>query len=299
MHCERRRNHVDLVNAACQTDPVIFGEVKPAAGGEEEETERKEDASLPKEPSLKSVLGGKKEKPMSVDNAMLLVPSIYEQYMTMLENPGPDTEGKHLNLVTFTKNALIRKYGLKNVAMKQFRAFAACLQSKKALKLSRLRTFASLYGLPTAHGAEGKAYDVSYVDFFFKQLLCNVFLGAKHCNAILAAKGRSDIDKDKFIEKRMEEIFPNFLRKDGFKYMVLERSIEDSTSRVVKGIDMVDADDLIEKLVPHWMQETLLRKMTWQTMRCIRNFQQKCLHAMRKRREMETDKSEMERLYSE
>ena len=143
--------------------------------------------------SLKSVLGGKKEKAMSLDNAMTLIPSIYEQYLTMLENPGPDTVGKHLNLVTFTKNALIRKYGLKNVAMKQFRAFAATLQTKKALNISRLRTFASLYGLPTSHGSAAKPYDPDYVDFFFKNMLCNVFLDPKHCNAVLAAKGRLEV----------------------------------------------------------------------------------------------------------
>jgi hypothetical protein len=61
---------------------------------------------------------------MSIENAMTLVPSIYMEYLTMLANPGPDTIGKHLNMVTFTKNSLIRKYGLKNVAMKQFRGEA-------------------------------------------------------------------------------------------------------------------------------------------------------------------------------
>ena len=86
---------------------------------------------------------------------------------------------------------------------------------------------------------------------------------------------RSDIEKDKFIDQRMELIFPNFLKKDGFKYMRLEKDIDDSTSNVVKGIDMIDVDELLERLIPHWQQEILLRKLTWKLMRSLKNLQQR------------------------
>ena len=69
------------------------------------------------------------------------------------------------------------------------------------------------------------------------------------------------------LKERMELIFPNFLKKDGFKYMRLERDIADSTSNVVKGIDMIDVDDLLERLLPHWQQEILLRKLSWKISR--------------------------------
>ncbi|GMH58171.1 hypothetical protein TrLO_g12544 [Triparma laevis f. longispina] len=291
MQCERRRCHVELTSISCQTDPVTItdlGEASASAGAGAA-SNSKEAPNTPKDnqASLKSVLGGKKEKPMSVENAMTLVPSIYEQYLTMLANPGPDTIGKHLNMVTFTKNSLIRKYGLKNVAMKQFRALGALLQTKKALKISRLRVFASLYGLPTVHGGEALPYSVEYVDFFFKNILEHTFLDPKHCNAILAAKGRSDLDKDQLID-RMEMIFPHFQKKDGFKFMMLEQKVDGMTANVVKGIDMVDADDVVEVMIPFWKQEDLLSLLTWKKNRAFRNFQQS-IRARRRRLKKEHD----------
>jgi hypothetical protein len=103
--------------------------------------------------------------------------------------------------------------------MKQYRALAALITSKKGLEHPRIRVFATLYGLSSHAGEEGQGYKAEYVDFFFQQILPNVFASAKQVNAILGAKGHSDIDLDKFL-KRMENIFPNFLKKDGFKYMV-------------------------------------------------------------------------------
>jgi len=98
----------------------------------------------------------------------------------------------------------------------------------------------------------------------------------KQVNAILGAKGHSDIDMDKFL-KRMEDIFPNFLKKDGFKYIVLEDKVEKKMSRKTKGIEMVDADVVLECLVDHWQQELILANdnMTWDIMRLIKNFQQR------------------------
>ena len=64
------------------------------------------------------LMGGKKEKPMAIEAALDLIPNMFEQYMVMLKNPGPDTIGKHLNLVSFTKTAMTRKYGIKSIALK-------------------------------------------------------------------------------------------------------------------------------------------------------------------------------------
>mmetsp|Transcript_11231 Transcript_11231/g.22976 ORF Transcript_11231/g.22976 Transcript_11231/m.22976 type:complete len:937 (+) Transcript_11231:45-2855(+) len=279
--CERRRHHVNLVDMACQTDfdPMVVEKVAPVATSTATAKKDKKQADL------SSMLGSKKEKAMSLDNGLQLIPSLYEQYLTMLANPGPDTVGKHLNFVKFTQDALIRKFGIKKIAMKQYRALAALIQSKKGLEHPRVRVFASLYGLSTHAGEEGPGYKAEYIDFFFQRILPKVFANAKQVNAILGAKGHSDIDLDKFL-KRMEDIFPNFLKKDGFKYMVLEDKIEKKMSRKTKGIEMVDADVVIECLIAHWEQELLLDKdtITWDTMRTLKNFQQRVKAIMRGRK---------------
>ena len=69
-------------------------------------------------------------------------------------NPGPDTEGKHLNLPLFTKKSLIRKYGVKQIAMKNLKSFIALISSKKGLGHPRIRFFADLFGLD-AKGKDG------------------------------------------------------------------------------------------------------------------------------------------------
>lgn len=169
--------------------------------------------------------------------------------------------------------------------MKQYRALAALITSKKGLEHPRIRVFATLYGLSSHAGEEGQGYKAEYVDFFFQQILPNVFASAKQVNAILGAKGHSDIDLDKFL-KRMENIFPNFLKKDGFKYMVLEDKIEKKMSRKTKGIEMVDADDVIECLINHWQQEIILcsDRISWDTMRLLKNFQQRAKAILRQRK---------------
>ena len=169
--------------------------------------------------------------------------------------------------------------------MKQYRALAALITSKKGLEHPRIRVFATLYGLSSHAGEEGQGYKAEYVDFFFQQILPNVFASAKQVNAILGAKGHSDIDLDKFL-KRMENIFPNFLKKDGFKYMILEDKIEKKMSRKTKGIEMVDADDVIECLINHWQQEIILcsDRISWDTMRLLKNFQQRAKAILRQRK---------------
>ncbi|GMI08291.1 hypothetical protein TrRE_jg12855 [Triparma retinervis] len=280
-HCERRRCHVNLVDMACQTD--FDQEVKVVEKAIPAPSEEKK----LKQSSLGSILGGgKKEKPLSLDNGLQLIPSLYEQYLIMLANPGPDTVGKHLNFINFTKEALVRKFGIKKIAMKQFRALAALISSKKGLEHPRIRVFATLYGLSTHANEEGTGYSPEYVDFFFHHILPNVFNGgAKQVNAILGAKGHSDIDLEKFL-KRMEEIFPNFLKKDGFKYMVLEDKIEKKMSRKTKGIEMVDADDVIECLINHWEQELILGNpmLSWDIMRLVKNFQQRVKAILREKK---------------
>ena len=82
----------------------------------------------------------------------------------------------------------------------------------------------------------------------------------------------------------MENIFPNFLKKDGFQFLKLENAISNIVSRTVKGIDMVDADEVVEMLVVYWKQELLLEKISWSQMRALRNFQQHVLSYNRRRK---------------
>jgi len=76
----------------------------------------------------------------------------------MLQNPGPDTEGKHLNLVSFTKTTFTRKFGIKTIALKQCKAFLTCLQTKKAQENPRVRFFSDLYGLPSGERTVPEKY---------------------------------------------------------------------------------------------------------------------------------------------
>jgi len=157
-HCERRRCHVDLVDMACQTD--FDSPVQVLQPKEPEPT--LEPAAKGKQTSMKSILGGgKEEKAMSLENGLQLIPALYEQYLVMLANPGPDTVGKHLNLVKFTQDALIRKFGIKKIAMKQFRSLGSLLTSKKAMDHPRMRVFASLVGMSMHIGEEGPGYNSS------------------------------------------------------------------------------------------------------------------------------------------
>lgn len=177
---ERRRCHVDLTDVAVQTD---FSEQESRISIKKPDSSASvstpQSAPLTPQASLSSVLGSKKEKPMSMDSGLALIPSLYEQYLTMLANPGPDTAGKHLNFITFTQSALIRKFGIKKIATKQYRTLAALMDTKKAMKHPRFRIFASLYGLAMKSGGVGPGYKPDYVDFFFQKLLVNVFPGIK------------------------------------------------------------------------------------------------------------------------
>ena len=132
--------------------------------------------------SANSILGGKKEKAMSISAALELIPDFYEQYMKMIANPGPDTESQHLNFVKFVKDSLVRKFGIKQIATKQLKAFLSCLLSDKAMDECRLRVVCQLLGLPNSRFPKN-SYIPEFVDFFFKTLMKNLFSDIKRIGA--------------------------------------------------------------------------------------------------------------------
>ena len=170
---------------------------------------------------VSKLLGGKKEKPMALDAALSLIPSMFEQYLTMLLNPGPDTEGKHLNLVSFTKLALTRKFGIKSIALKQCKAFLTTLSSQKAQENPRIRVFSDLYGLGV--GSSSKDYNAEKVDFFFKRVLTHLFPDVKQVIPCFSL-GKVELEK---ILTRSRAVFSNIRTKDSFKFLKIEREVRD------------------------------------------------------------------------
>ena len=284
-HCERKSRMVDLVSRDCQTDPVTFmdpalvaaAEAAAAAavargGGDLALTHSSKGTG----PSVSSIVGkGKMEKAMSVEAAMALIPDIYSQYLSMLSNPGPDTIGKHLNLVTFTKHSLVRKFGIKSLATKQLKSFISLLLSKKTKEHARLRTFGRLLGLgpPGSTIENAQPYSVKHVDFFFKFILTGLFPVSKKLEGVMCSKNRL-IDTDKTVEK-IADIVPQIHKKGGFLLAYMERYVEDMPQVESKGIEYVNADDVIEYLTTYSEAEEMMKRMTFRTVRCVITFQQK------------------------
>ncbi len=296
-HCERRRGHVELTDMACQTD---FQTDEPEPRDEsdtdkdkDKDKDKKKKKKLVQQDTLGAMITGKKEKPMSLEAGMALIPNLYEQYLTMLANPGPDTIGKHLNVVQFTKSSLVRRFGIKQIANKQFKSFVALLGTKKALSEPRLRVFCRLFGLPTDYHEIEKAkkagdnfphtpYDEEFVDFFFKKALVNLVPDIKQVSAIMNSKAR-EVDQEKILD-RLEIVFDEIRRKGGFEFPKLERMIEKMPCTTKKGLTFVNFDDLIELIVPYWTMEGLLKGLTFSKVRSIIRFQQAASRFMRNRR---------------
>lgn len=302
LHCERRARHVDLQHNGCQTEPVTFGaDADPAAATPEEEGRKASlhVAKAGKNPTLKAILGKGKEKAMGVEAAMSLIPDIYDQYLTMLSNPGPDTIGKHLNLVTFTKNSLVRKFGIKVLAQKHLKGFVALLLTKKSKEHSRLRVFATLFGL----GGDGRnvedaaPYDERNVDFFFKKLLIGLFPNIKSLEGCFKSKNRT-IATDDATEK-MEGIFENIQKKGGFQLPHMQREVERLPQMKSKGIEYVNCDDLIEQLFKFSQVDMIMEHMTFKNVRCVITFQQKYMQAKRLRAKHRKGEEKLAAKYNE
>jgi len=120
---ERREHQVTMCNTGTQTDAVSFA-TDSATGVtniQEEPKATEEPAKAQRSKSQMNVaklLGGKKEKPMNLDAALTLIPSMFEQYLIMLLNPGPDTEGK------VSASIFLKVCTLKNVLLTYLSAIA-------------------------------------------------------------------------------------------------------------------------------------------------------------------------------
>jgi hypothetical protein len=133
---------VSSASVECQTPKewmTNIGGLSINATGENDNSSEMNSSKISKRSSLTiaSIMKGKKEKPMGLQNTMNLIPDIYHEYCLQLLNPAEVDKGKHINLIEFTKKSLIRKYGVKQIANKNFKAFLVCLIANKNTNVSR------------------------------------------------------------------------------------------------------------------------------------------------------------------
>ena len=300
--CESRLHKVELADVECQCDlsDLQGGAAGSTESGEQdaapknaEDNEEGEDVKAKDSKggsSMLSLIGGKKEKPMSLNATMDMVPEIYEQYMVRLMNQDP---GTHLNLVKFCKDALIRKFGIKQIAMKNLRAFVACLQTKKALEIPRLKLFTNLIGMGGSSNAKKNTtsddnivYDPKHVDFFFKKLLSGLFDNRqseyRRIQSSLIAEPK-EMDREA-VRKKLELIFPNTVKIDAILFLRLEREFDQLPFVERKGLAKIDIDDVIVLFDKKWVVETIAVKLNKNNYGSLMTLQRRIRSFLKRRR---------------
>lgn len=226
----------ELKDAETQTEPETVPEDSPEEEAEPEEEEVKEvKVRVPKE---------KQTSRMAVDGATALIAQIFEQKAMAIKQDPSQGNFADKTLEEFTKEVLIRQFGVKKLAISNLKSLEECCKADRTDN-KRLQIFSDVCGVPSK-SAPDRVFSSAKCKFFFRILLS---LFPTPYKTISVAMGHKDSLPRETAMETMKAMFEKMAVHAANDYRLMEKAMQElpvvTTTVQHKIVTKVNIDDVL------------------------------------------------------